>query len=491
VNAMCAPASDAMAVRSVCDTASDVTYLRGDLMARPRANALLRRALAEAGCSHSRLARSVVDLGAREYGLPLSYDHSSVICWLDGQQPRSPGPELIAQVISERLGRPVSPAGLGMRASQEVIDLGLDLPLTWPAGIAALTALWKADMDRRQFLTGSSFAVSVYATAGVRLLTLPAMEMPLAGAGGRHIGKGDIASLREIARTYRQLDNRLGDGQLRSAVVQLLDGQVTPLLRAASFNESTGRQLASVAAELSQMVGWMAFDAESHGLAQRYLVQALGFARLAGDNALAAEILAAMSQQAVYVARADQAIDLARAACTMALRTGSPILVTECHVAEAHGHAARNDARSCSQALMAAEHSFAMVRDRQDSPEWLSYFDEAYLSARIAHCFRDLGQGYQAADYARRSLDMNGDFVRGRAFNLALLGTALTQQGDAEQAIEVGLKATEIAMKLQSQRSVRYVVNLHKQLTSVASVRSLQQFTERAETLVRARAEHR
>jgi len=94
-------------------------------------------------------------------------------------------------------------------------------------------------------------------------------------------------------------------------------------------------------------------------------------------GALAAEILAAMSQQAVYVTKADQAIDLARAACTS---------------------------------------------DAKNSPEWLSYFDEAHLSDRIAHCFRDLGQGSLAFEYARRSLKMNGDFVRGRAFNFALLG---------------------------------------------------------------------
>lgn len=235
----------------------------------------------------------------------------------------------------------------------------------------------------------------------------------------------------------------------------------------------------------------MAFDTEAHGLAQRYLVQALGLARLAEDHALAAEILAAMSQQAVYVARPDQAIDLARAASAMATRAGSPILVTECHVAEAHGHAARNDARSCSQALTAAEHSFAMARDNQDSPEWLLYFDEAYLSARIAHCFRDLGQGRHAAEYARRSLDMNGDFVRGRAFNLALLGTALTQQGDSEEAIAVGLKAAEIAMNLQSQRSVRYILDLQRRLTSVAAPPSITQFTQQTRALVRARTEHR
>ena len=99
----------------------------------------------------------------------------------------------------------------------------------------------------------------------------------------------------------------------------------------------------------------------------------------------------------------------------------------------------RNDARSCSQALTAAERSFAAVRDHKDPPEWLTYFDDAYLSARIAQCFRDLAQKEQAAAYAQRSLEMNGDFVRGRAFNLALLGTTLAQQGDVEQAAAVGL----------------------------------------------------
>jgi hypothetical protein len=193
-------------------------------MAGHPANELLRRALAESGCSHSRLARSVVDLGAQEYGTCLKYDHSSVLRWLDGQQPRGPVPELIAQVLSERLGRLVSPADLGLRSSGEVVNLGLELPLTWAEGVTTLTALWRADMDRRQFLTGSTFAVSAYATAGIRLLTLPAAATPIAPAGYRHIGDSDIISLRDIARTYRQLDNRLGGGQLQGSSAQLLSG---------------------------------------------------------------------------------------------------------------------------------------------------------------------------------------------------------------------------------------------------------------------------
>lgn len=341
-------------------------------------------------------------------------------------------------------------------------------------------------MDRRLFLAETGFAVAAYASAGVRLLTLPTVTR-FTSSDGRRIGILDVEGLREINKTYRQLDNRLGGGQLRATVVQLLDAQVTPLLRHAAFSEPTGRKLASAAAELSQMAGWMAFDSESHGLAQRYLIQALGLARMAEDPALSAEVLAAMSQQAVYVARADQAIDLARAAGAIARQAGLPVLVTECHVAEAHGHAARDDARSCASALSAAEKSFANATANNGSPEWLSYFDEAYMAARIAHCFRDLGQGVHAVEYARRSLDMNAAYVRGHAFNLALLGTALAQQGNADEASAVGLKAAEVAMCLKSRRSVRYVLDPRRHLAPMASSQAVRQFTEQAEVLARAR----
>ena len=457
-----------------------------------RPNDQLRAAMDEAGCSHSLLARSVVELGAQAKGIQgLKYDHTSVLRWLEGEQPRHPGPELIAEVLSARLARLVTPAEVGMHAAPHGTGLGLDLPLTWPEGVTAVTALWRAEVERRQFVSKAGFAVAAYATAGMRWLTLPPASTTPIGMGQRRIGASDVAAVREISRTYRALDNRLGGGELRATVVQLLDRQVTPLLRQASFSESTGRSLASAAAELSQLVGWMAFDSESHGLAQRYLIQALGMARHSDDHALAGEILAAMSQQAVYVGKPDQAIDLARAARAAAARAGLPILIAECHVAEAHGHAARNDARLCVRALAAAERSFGQARMSEPRPAWLAYFDQAYLAARAGHCFRDLGQGYQAAAYARQSLDMNGSYVRGRAFNLALLGTALAQQGDAEQASTVGLEAAGAAMGLQSRRSVRYVLDLRRRLADNASATAVQPFMERTEALARAHTERR
>jgi hypothetical protein len=452
-------------------------------------NEQLAELLDEAGCSRRRLACHVVELGRARGIAGLRYDHSSVLRWLAGEQPRAPVPALIAEVISGLVGRVLTPADLGMRAGDVRPGLGAELPVTWADGVAGITGLWRADVERREFVTGAAFGAAVYASAGIRWLTLPGPDPAGAGAG-RRIGREEIGGLREISRTYRQLDNRLGGGQLRAAVVQLLDRQVTPLLAEAAFTEDAGQDLAGAAAELAQLAGWMAFDGEQHGLAQRYLIQALGLARLAADDALGAEILAAMSQQAVYVARPDQAVDLARVAQASARTAGSAVLLAECHVAEAHGHAARNDARACAAALGAADRAFGQARPGE-GPAWLAYFDEAYLAARMAQCFRDLGEGQHAARFARRSLEMNQAYVRGRAFNLALLGTALAQQGQVEEACAAGTRAIEIAAVLRSRRSIRYVLDLRRRLTAYAAAPQVREFSERAGRLSAARAGRR
>jgi hypothetical protein len=449
-------------------------------------NEQLAELLAEAGCSRRRLAACVVELGRARGIAGLRYDHSSVLRWLAGDQPRAPVPALIAEVLSGLTGRVLTPADLGMRAGDVRPGLGTELPVTWADGVSGITGLWRADVERREFVTGAAFGVAAYASAGIRWLTLPPLD-PAGAAAGRRIGREEIGGLREISRTYRQLDNRLGGGQLRAAVVQLLDKQVTPLLAEAAFTAGAGQDLAAVAAELAQLAGWMAFDGEAHGLAQRYLIQALGLARLAADDALGAEILAAMSQQAVYVARPDQAIDLARVAQAAARTAGSAVLLAECHVAEAHGHAARNDGRACAAALGAADRAFGQARPDEE-PAWLAYFDEAYLAARMAQCFRDLGQGGQATRFARRSLQMNQAYVRGRAFNLALLGTALAQQGQAEEASAAGMTAIDIAAGLRSRRSVRYVLDLRRRLTPYAATPPVREFSDRAAQLSAARA---
>ncbi len=451
-------------------------------------NQRLRSLLDEAGMSNKGLARRVVDLAATQGVADVRCDHTSVLRWLAGEQPRPPVPELAAAVLGNALGRKVPATELGMTPSNLPSDLGLHLPVEWADTVATSTALWRADVQRRRFLVSTVFTASALPASALRWLTSPPASAP-AGTGPRKVGRADIDAIRELTRTYREMDNRLGGGKLRHSIVSYLDDHVSGLLTTGSYREETGRQLAAACGELSQLAGWVAYDSDEHGLAQRYLTQALGYARHADDASLAAEVLAAQAHQALYLARPDEAVDLARAAQAAAARHGSATLLTECLVMEAHGHASRNDAAACGSALAKAEQTFDRAT-REDDPAWLSYFDEAYLAARMAQCFRDLGEVGHAVRYARRSLDMDGRYVRGRAFNLTLLATAHASQGEPEQATVVGRQALDLTVRLNSARSVRYVRDLTRRLRPQADLQAVRDFTAEVRERLPAAAGH-
>ncbi|MFC9993234.1 hypothetical protein [Nocardia sp. NPDC127526] len=424
-------------------------------------NRQLHELVEEAGGVRKALARRVVDRG-RGLGLELRYDHSSVGRWLAGEQPQAPVPQLIADVLTELLGRRITPAACGMADNSEAAaDLGLEFSLSLSGAVSAATALWRSDVEHRRFLQDTSYAVAVYPAASMRWLTLPGPEHPVSCESSRRIGQTDVDAVRTMAAAFRDLDNKVGGGKVRSTIVQYLHSSVSPLLRG-SYNERIGRQLFGSTAELVRLAGWAAYDQEDHGLAQRYLIQALRLARAAGDSGLSAEILAAMSHQATYVGRPGDAVDLARAARFAARGAALPALESECHLVEAHGHAARRDGSSCASSLNAAERAFGKA-ERGRQPEWLSYFDSAYMAAKMAHCFRELGDETRTAYFAEKSLGMSAGYQRGRAFNLTLLASARVS-GDPREAVRIGRGALDIATELESRRSLSYLRDLRYRL---------------------------
>ena len=78
---------------------------------------------------------------------------------------------------------------------------------------------------------------------------------------------------------------------------------------------------------------------------------------------------------------------------------------------QAHALAVDREPAACSKALNAAERAFEHA-EAADTPQWLRYFDEAYMAAKFGHCFRELGQGDKAEYFARRSLNMVDGYVR-------------------------------------------------------------------------------
>jgi tetratricopeptide (TPR) repeat protein len=449
-------------------------------MARPLRppNRQLAALIAEAGFSKKGLAGRVIRAGELRGHLDLRFNHSSVERWLRGERPRPPTPALLAEVFSARLARPVTLADLGMSHDQRSDETALHMQPTTAEAARVVNSLAEGDLERQRVLISSDFDLAAYSSAALRWLVSPRTGINSRG-GSQRIGAGDVQAIREAIQAFRVLDNRLGGGRIRPTVVSYLHADIAPLLRNARCNDGVRRQLFSAAAELSQLCGWQAHDLEMQGLAQRYLVQALSMARFAQDEGLGGEILAAMSQQAVYVVQADQAIDMAHVANAAARRAELPVLQTEALVMEAHGHALRQDAASCGRALRRAETVFGQAPTRE-VPSWLSYFDEAYFAAKIAHCFRALGQGSVAEKYALRSLDMNPNYVRGRAFNVALLAMSYALQGEVEHACERGREAVDLARSLESARAVSYIRDMVRYLAPYASEDRVKEFTDDA-----------
>jgi tetratricopeptide (TPR) repeat protein len=203
------------------------------------------------------------------------------------------------------------------------------------------------------------------------------------------------------------------------------------------------------------------------------------------DDALAGEMLAGMSHQVAFLRSAALATDLARAAKDNAKRAGVPALVSESAVMEAHGLALMSDAQGCLAALRESEEAFAAAADR-DRPEWLAYFDGAYLAAKFGHCFRDLGRPGEAERFARRSLDMIDGYDRGRLLNLALLASILADQRKVEEACETGLAALRIASEVRSVRTVAYLIDLSHRLAPFRAEPAVQMLDERIGLLVQS-----
>jgi transcriptional regulator with XRE-family HTH domain len=382
------------------------------------------------------------------------------------------GGELVALVDDER-------------AMIAAVD-GLEFPDSLPRAVAAATRLWRSDAAGRGQVRRLRFDPAAFLGPAMRSLAAPAGER-LVGTGHGEVDDREVEVVRRMASTLSGLDNEYGGGAVRDFAVSFLAGSVSPLL-AGRFAEPVGRQLLSAAAELTRIAGWATYDCGWHGLAQRYLIQALRLAHGAADLPLTAEVLAAMSHQAAFLGAAVEAVDLARAAGRVAADAGIPALVAEAAVSEAHGYAVARDEQACADALHRADQALDRA-DRSRDPAWIGYFDAAYLAARFGHCFTALRRGEVAERFARRSLDMDERFVRGKQFNLALAATALLDQPDpkVDEAAALGVQAVEVAEGLRSTRAVDRIKTLAGRLGRYCGVAEVDDFHERARPLLAAR----
>lgn len=298
-----------------------------------------------------------------------------------GYCPYEPVPEIVAELLAERIGQRVTadmlwPGKAAPRAAGHCAGDGLDASWSGDGTLRLLAELVAmGDVQRRSYravagtplvtvaLDGLVHAPSPVTTALGQERVLPPM-MDLLG--------GHIAAL-------RRLDDRQGGSALSLRYVTNELQGVLDLVRCSSYSADTGQRLYTSVASLAQLSGWMHFDADQAGCAQRYFLLGLRAARAADDQACAANILGMLAYQSAHSAQPVEAVRIGEAAGEAA----RPLdVVTRARIAGrlATALAAAGDVYAFRAASDRAR-SLLAQRQPEDGPEFLYYFNADQLAA--------------------------------------------------------------------------------------------------------------
>jgi microcompartment protein CcmL/EutN len=382
--------------------------------------------------------------------------------------------DFYSPLLCEAFAASAAELGLSLGKPKDAPVLHAAYPASPDDAIQTVSQLWRADLNRYDPLLTAEPSEPAWSEASLRWLVAPEPGVPRPRSEGIRVGLGDVAAVKTTADMFARLDDQFGGEHARHSVIQYLNNDVAPLLRG-RFTEQVGRALFSTVAEATLLAGWMSYDACHHGLAQRYFLQALRLAQDANDRRLAGSILSAMSHQATFLGRYTQAATLARAALMGISPVATPTLRAQFHAMEARALARTGDVAACQAALSAAMKSLES-RNRDDEPEWITYFDEAELAAEAAHCFRDVNSARQAVAYAENA--MSGTHVRSDFFATMVLADAHLRAGDVEEACRVALDALDLGEQLKSARCVSYLAEFRQGLVAAGDSRDVKAFTE-------------
>jgi len=427
-------------------------------------NAGLAALMQEVDLSHKSLARAVVAAAARS-GEVITCDHTYVTRWLKGSIPRGNMPRFIADAIGRKLGRQLTIDDIGMgNAAVSAVqqELGLEFADKPETTAKTVADLWRADLADAQALIRAQPDSAAWNAASLRWIVAPP-DGELTRTGNHAVGAMDVDMVRSTADAFSMLDGKFGGGHARRALIQYLHTDVRPMLDG-KYSDAVGKELHSAVAEALLLAGWMSYDSGLHGIAQRYLIQALRMTQAAGDRLLGGSVLSAMSHQATFLGRYQDAATLARAAYTGPAGILGPTMAAQFRAMEARALARLGDERGCDLALAEAERSLGQ-RTADSDPPYIAYFDEVELAAEIGHCFRDLGRSVEAAKRGAGSIFGDGLNNRSDFFATMVQAEAYINQGEISQGFAIGLNALRLGEGLKSARCVQYVREFQGRVT--------------------------
>ncbi|MFI9580466.1 transcriptional regulator [Streptomyces sp. NPDC052236] len=447
-----------------------------------RPNEQLANHLTRAGMSRGELARRIKSK-AREWNEPnVSPNVTRIRFWMEGEKPRTPLPDIIADVFSDHFGYRVTTYDLGFGDGTRA-DAALVYDTSYTATVRAVAELGRADVDRRKLLAAAPFA----AVAGVgpsRDWLMNTLDQE--PTTGPRVRLEDVTAVKSMFETFQRMDIFQGGGSGRLVLAEYMSQHVYPLLRR-THTEEVRRALCEAAAEQTYLLGWMAYDSGQHGIAQRYLIQSLRLAEESKNAALGAHVLAGMADQATLLGDPQEGRRLAQAGRHGLSKATSPACLADLWCLEARALAKLGDATAASRAVAQSEKAYERVRPEEEQA-WAEFIDPAYLHGEHAMTFRDLEDSSAAETHAVRSIEHAHAQKRARrgAMSQAALAVTHLQRHDLDSAHAAGLRTLTLAGQVKSTRAIEAVQDLRRRMQPFGKNRLVADFNERAHALVQA-----
>ncbi|WP_330249658.1 helix-turn-helix domain-containing protein [Nocardia sp. NBC_00565] len=349
--------------------------------------------------------------------------------------------------------------------------------------VATLLNLGRADVERRSFLrVGYSTAIS----ASVLLpgwLDRAASVAPDKETGIRHVGQADVAAVRDVMVLFSQIDQRLGGGHGRTAVVQYLTNEVTSYLKGSFASEAVRHEMFAAAGELAYLAGWMAFDNDEHAAAQRYFAASTKLSAEANDAPLTGHVLRAMAHQAIDLGQPQQGLQLAEASVSgTRYQAACPRERALLKVVHAKALSAAGQKAESAKALLEAERDLAAVSDSDHEPARVFFFSEASLAHETACALRDSGDMAGAAEQFQLSVRKRKatTFTRTHAVTLGYLGTVEARSGELEQACATWTSALDAMDGVRSGRTRNVARDIRTTVAPCRHIAGVSEIDERA-----------
>lgn len=410
----------------------------------------------------------------RALGIPLGTNRTTVWKWEQGQEPDADAQRVLADLLrvpDEQVRAEGWPRWLPV---WEVT--GLTAPWTEAGTVEALSDLvGSGRMDRRGFLT-----ITGTALAGLAASWVDAPSAFASALGGDRVTDTMVSTIEQRICTLRTLDDQLGGARLLEQARGDL-ALVTGLLSGGRYTDRVRLRLYALAARVSHLTGWMAYDAGLRSAGQRYYVGALRSARTAGDDAFGAFILAEMGVHVSEAGRTAERVDLISTAIDNAPHSLSSRTQTFLYLHKAEALSSDGYHHKAGTALNRA--ASLWERDAaEENPDWLDWFGEGQLRSTEGKVLLRSGQVERATSSLETSVASAAP--RDKAVRSSRLAEARLAGGDLEGALDAAnYGAGLLEDSVSSVRALDRLKEFSARLEPHIYVPSVREFRERLQEL--------